>query len=354
MADGRIRRSIIHRADDEFPFLHDTMLAFFGDRLLCAWYNSSEDEIQGKTVIRGRWSDDLGQTWSEPELIAQAEPGSGLHMVPAIFSEENGQFFAYITEMTAHDLPVGYRTYRYDDGAWAQISRSDAPVLFNTQPVLLSDGRLLSAGRMSAQPGQLPLIPCVMSSGVSAPAEWRIHPLPGPWLEGEYPLEYPETTLIVGKALLADAEKSADAPGSRITAVTRSDCGPMQVFESEDSGRTWSDPRDLLLPVVPAKLCGGTLKCGVQYLICNESAGAEGRSRLVIHTRRDASSPFVRTLILFNGADESLSAGPYWHYPCASEREGYLYVSCTASHPDSVRRHAALAVVPVKMLTDHP
>lgn len=344
MPDDRIRRSIIHRADDEFPFLHDTMLAFFGDRLLCAWYNSSEDEIQGSTVIRGRWSENLGHTWSEPELIAQAEPGSGLHMVPAIFSEENGQFFAYITEMTAHDLPVGFRTYRYDGGAWTQISRSDAPVLFNTQPIRLSDGRLLSAGRMSAQPGQLPLIPCVMSSGVSAPAEWRIHPLPGPWLKGEYPLEYPETTLI--------AEKSPE--NRRITAITRSDCGPMQMFESEDSGRTWSDPRDLPLPVAPAKLCGGTLKCGVQYLICNESAGAEGRSRLVIHTRRDASSPFARALVLFDGADESLSGGPYWHYPCAAERGGYLCVSCTSSHPDSVRRHAAFAAVPVEMLTETP
>ena len=344
MSGDRIRRSIIHRADDEFPFLHDTMLAFFGDRLLCAWYNSSEDEIQGSTVIRGRWSDDLGCTWSQPELIAQAEPGSGLHMVPAVFSEENGAFFAYITEMTAHDLPVGCRTYRYDGGLWQQISRSGAPVLFNTQPIRLADGRLLSAGRMSAASGQLPLIPCVMSSDVSAPADWRIHPLPGPWLKGEYPLEYPETTLIV--------EKSPQ--NRRITAVTRSDCGPMQVFESEDCGRTWSDPADLPLPVVPAKLCGGTLECGVQYLICNESSGAEGRSRLVIHTRRDASSPFARALVLFDGADETLSGGPYWHYPCAAERDGFLYVSCTSSHPDSVRRHAAFAAVPVEILIACP
>ncbi len=350
MPQDCIRRSIIHRADDEYSFLHDTMLAFFGDRLLCAWYNSSEDEIQGKTVIRGRWSDDLGQTWSEPELIAQAEPGSGLHMVPAIFSEENGKFFAYITEMTAHDLPVGYRTYRYEGGAWAQISRSDAPALFNAQPVRLADGRMLSAGRMSAQPGSLPLIPCVMSSEASAPAEWQIQPLPGPWLEGEYPLEYPETTLIVDKALLSDA---APAPGCRrVTAVTRSDCGLMQAFESADAGYTWSGPADLSLPVTPAKLCGGTLKCGMQYLIYNESPASPGRSRLVISVRKSNASPFRRAAVLFDGADETLGGGPNWHYPCAVERDGYLYVSCTSSHPDSIRRHAALAVLPVEMLTE--
>ena len=49
-----LRAQIVHRADQEFPFLHDTMIVPLGGRLLMAWYNCSENEIVGRTIIRGR------------------------------------------------------------------------------------------------------------------------------------------------------------------------------------------------------------------------------------------------------------------------------------------------------------
>ncbi len=326
--------SMIHDADAEYPFLHDTMIAYLGGRLLCAWYNCSENEIVGKTVIRGRWSEDGGKTWSTPEVIAQAAAGSGLHMVPAIFSEENGVTYAYITEMSAHDRPVGYCCYQYAEAAWRQIAHFDTPLLFNTQPVRLQDGRLMSAGRMSAAVGELPLIPCVMFSSAQAPAKWTVQQLPGPWRYGCYPLVFPETTLL--------------AEGSHLTAVTRNDGGAAQVFESYDNGATFSEPKDVGLPVGASKVCGGTLQSGAQYLIYNEITKPASRNKLVIALRKNSHADFERVYTLFEG--EEIHGGPMWHYPCAVEQAGVLYVSCTSSKPNDVRRQAAVAVIPVVAL----
>lgn len=331
-----MRRQIIHRADETYPFLHDTMITALHGRLLCAWYNCSENEIVGKTVIRGRWSDDHGESWSEPQVIAQADAGSGLHMVPAIFSEEGG-IYAYITEMCAHDRPVGYGVYQYSGAEWVKIAHHETPALFNMQPIRLCDGRLMSAGRVSDEAGKLPLIPCVYLSDSQAPAAWRSVHLPGPWQYGCYPLPFPETTLL--------------AEGAHLTAVIRNEGGAAQVCESHDLGQTWSDPRDAGLPIAASKMCGGTLSNGIQYLIYNEKTKPASRNRLVIALRGDGKADFTRVYTIFDGEDEQLDAGPMWHYPCAVEHVGRLYVSCTASRMDDVRRHAAFAIIPVESLT---
>lgn len=99
-----LRAQIVHRADQEFPFLHDTMIVPLGGRLLMAWYNCSENEIVGRTIIRGRWSADHGQTWSEPEIICE-DVRPEHHMVPVTFTEENGEIWAYVTRMSSHDRP---------------------------------------------------------------------------------------------------------------------------------------------------------------------------------------------------------------------------------------------------------
>ena len=66
-----MKTSVIQRADEEFPFLHDTMVVPLLGKLFMAWYNCSEAEIVGKTVIRGRWSQDGGESLSDAELVAE-------------------------------------------------------------------------------------------------------------------------------------------------------------------------------------------------------------------------------------------------------------------------------------------
>lgn len=330
----RVDVRIVQRADAEFPFLHDTMVVPLAGRLLLAWYHCSEDEIQGRTVIRGRWSSDGGESWSEPELIAE-DPSGRLHMVPVTFSEYGGEIWAYVTEMTGHDRPTGYRCVRYHGGAWETVCRRDDLVLFNTLPQTLGNGEWIVGGRAAYAPGAHPEIPVVAVSRPQSPADWRVVRLPGPWDRGTFPLRYPET------ALWAD--------GNRISAFVRNDAGPAQVYESEDFGRTWSGPTDCGFPIAPAKLCAGSLPDGRRYLIFNARTDANDRSHLVMAIRRRGADGFERVLTLVRGEDRSINAGPYWHYPCACVFGDTLYVSCTSSG-EGVARHAALLRVPLDEL----
>ena len=37
-----VRSEVLHRADNAYPFLHDSAVTVFGGRLLAAWYNCTE------------------------------------------------------------------------------------------------------------------------------------------------------------------------------------------------------------------------------------------------------------------------------------------------------------------------
>lgn len=328
-----MRAQIIHRADAEFPFLHDTMVAPLNGRLLAAWYNCSEDEIVGRTVIRGRWSDDGGQTWSAPEIICEDEQ-EHRHMVPVTFSEQNGEVWAYVTKMSAHDRPMGYVCARCEADGWhIREERSDL-VLLNTLPQQ-TQGNWIVGGRMAKSIGELPLIPIVATAAPASPAQWTIRPLPGPWDDGEYPFQYPET------ALLTD--------GARVDALVRNDAGAMACFTSLDGGRSWGAMQSCALPIAPAKMYGGSLPDGRQFLIFNEITPERDRSRLVLALRGGIDRPFDRAWLLADGFNAELDAGPYWHYPCACIADGWLHISCTASS-QSVVRHAALFSLPLQAI----
>ena len=328
-----LRAQIVHRADQEFPFLHDTMIVPLGGRLLMAWYNCSENEIVGRTIIRGRWSADHGQTWSEPEIICE-DVRPEHHMVPVTFTEENGEIWAYVTRMSSHDRPTGYVCVQYDHGQWKLRQEREELVLINTLPQE-TDGEWIAGGRMAAKPGELPLIPVVVRAPKQSPAPWKIVALPGPWNEDVYPLEYPETAVLVEK--------------DRVDAIVRNDAGPAQAFHSTDGGKTWGKASDAQMPIAPAKMYGGSLPDGRQYLIYNEQTERKDRSRLVLALSRGGDAPFDRALLLADGPSEALNAGPYWHYPCACIDGKMLHISCTSS-ADTVVRHAALFSIPLENL----
>lgn len=318
---------IVQRSTPELPFLHDTMVASLGGRLFEAWYACAENEMIGRTVIRGRWSSDGGKSWSEPETVAVN--ADGYLMVPVTFSEKDGEIWAYVTRMTAPDHPIGYDLFRYEEGAWVKRGEKPDPVIFNTIPVK-SDGRWLLGGRTAEVPNILPQYPVIALSAPSSPAEWEIRRLPM-----EEKLHCPETTLAVS--------------GARVTAFTRNDGGDIYVFESEDGGLTWSKPYQPSLPIHPAKMCAGSLGDGRQYLIYNERTEKRDRSRLVMALRDGPDEPFDRAYVVAEGYDDSLDGGPYWHYPSVAMQNGVVYVSSTSSG-DGVERHAALHSISLQKL----
>ncbi len=323
--------AVLHRADEEFPFLHDTMITVLGGKLFAAWYNCTEDEIAGRTVIRGCWLKDDGTPYTELQVVAEDEK---LHAVPVTFFEEASGIYALTTLMTGHDVPVGYTVTKYEDGAWKEVRRRKTPVLLNTLPVCLSDGSFLLCGRIAGKEGEHPLIPCAVTC-TSVLEELHIHPLPGVWNHGDYPLPFPETTMVL--------------ENGRVHALVRNEHGPALCFESADGGRSWSGAQESTLPAAPAKMCAGVLSDGRQYVIFNEKTAQNDRSRLVMALRKNMDSGFDTLYLLRDGFDADLQGGPYWHYPCACEKDGMLYITCTVSG-EGIERHAALMTVPVASL----
>ena len=132
-------------------------------------------------------------------------------------------------------------------------------------------------------------------------------------------------------------------------AIVRNDAGPAQAFHSTDGGQTWTSAADARMPIAPAKMYGGSLPDGRQYLIYNEQTAKKDRSRLVLALNPGGDAPFDHALILADGPDPELDAGPCWHYPCACIDGGMLHISCTASD-ETVVRHAALFSIPLENL----
>ncbi len=312
----RMTAVCVRRASEKFPFLHDTSVTVLGGRLFAAWYQCTAGEIEGITQIAGTWSDDGGETWSEVEIVAE---DSRYHCVPAAFYETDDGIFAIVTRMTAHDRPVDVVELRYADGAWIPYRTHNIRFLFNTNPVRYLDGTWIAGGRISPEEGELPQIPALAVRGIDG--NWRVRPFDGAWKNGEFPLYCPETAILRRNGLRA---------------IVRNDHGQPWMFERE--GEVWRFTGECGLPVHAAKMYAGELSDRREYLLFNERTPQNDRSRLVmLLTEKGGTGGFTKRYVLADGYDENLRCGPYWHYPCACECEGMLYISCTANGPDNVR-----------------
>jgi hypothetical protein len=324
---------VVHRAGgDEFPFLHDTAVVEHRGRLLAAWYNCTEGEIRGKTVIRGRWSDDGGATWGEVRTLI-GDPSGQAHYVPVSFLSRGGRLFAFVTRMVGHDRPTSMDCYELKGDSWHGQGRVAGPFLSNCAPLPMADGRLVMGGRVAQQPGELPLVPAVaVDRAAGVAAEWEVIPLPGPWLSGGDHLQFPETTLIVD--------------GREALAFTRNDHGSSLVFQSRDCARTWSGPWSIPLAIEGSKIFAGRLRTGHRYLVYNMPA-ARRRDLLVIALTGPDGPRFDRIYKLLEGPSTALGCGPEWSYPCAIEHRDALLVSCT-----SEKRHCVLVSIPLSAICE--
>lgn len=316
----------VRRATEEFPFLHDTSVTVLGGRLFAAWYQCTAGEIEGITQIAGSWSDDGGETWSEAEIVAE---DSRYHCVPAAFYETDDGISALVTRMTAHDRPVDVLELTYTDGRWERRRRHDIRFLFNTNPVRYLDGTWIAGGRVSPAAGELPQIPAAAVRDIAG--NWTVQPFEGPWTDGKFPLWCPETAILRKNGLRA---------------IVRNDHGQPWTFRREDGA--WCFTGEAELPVHSAKMYAGTLSDRREYLLYNERTPQNDRSRLVLAVR-EGDGGFTKLYLIADGYDDALRCGPYWHYPCACEWDGTLYVSCTANGPDNLR-DAVVFRIPVDAL----
>jgi hypothetical protein len=315
--------------------LHDAAIIEHKNVLFAAWYNCPSGEMEETSLIRGRRSCDFGLTWSDIEVVASDKELKGIMYVPASFLSSKGVLYAFVSNMEGGpDLVTRCEVFilNEDEDAWKSSGFITGPFLPNCSPVKMGNNNFIMAGRMAAEAGQKPTIPAVaISQGDKLTEKWDVVPLNynGKLLPGENP-DFPETTVIVD--------------GNKITAFVRNHSKYPILFESNDYGRTWSDPYIHNFPFASSKIYAGTLSTGQNYVIGN--IVSEGyRDLLIIATTRPGEKQFSGIWKIKSGYSGQLVAGPEWSYPCATEYAGKLYVVYT-----SEKHHCCLTIIPVNSL----
>ncbi len=320
---------LVHRADEQYRFLHDNAVVWHGGTLFAAWYNCPQGEMEGASAIRGRRSADGGRTWSVAETIACDEKGSGVLYVPVAFLSHGGVLYAFVSNMVGADLVTRCEVFVLDEAnsRWSSRGFIAGPFLPNAAPVRMPDGNFIMAGRMAETAAAKPEIPAVaISDGENLTREWTVIPM---MTGGTWPFDpFPESTVWV--------------EGREVTALVRGGGG----FVSRDCGLTWKGPFRHNLPAESTKLYAGILSTGQRYAIWNRPDPQSCRRNLLVMA---VSQPGRKQLVamwkLRHGYSQDLQAGPEWSYPCAVEHDGKLYVIYT-----SEKKHSVMTILPVRAL----
>lgn len=321
-------------ADSRYSFLHEAAIIEYKGVLFNAWYNSRKMELMGETPIRFARSFDGGKTWTEPKVVANDDSGKLIYC-PPVFGIDNGRLYMFLNEMIRGDHIHALDLYVYseeNDGFELVWSRP-VPFKLNTNVYTLPNGKLMICGRIG-ELDKFPLTPAVLiSDSGRIDAEWRVVKLQE---DGRLPdgAEYihPETTAIVCDG--------------RVYVFSRNDRRALTtVYISEDNGESWSKPHSVDIPFSDSKIYSGTLRDGRNYLIGNLRPG---RKKLVLYISKKKTMVFDRSIVLQDGLSEKLGWGLEWHYPCAVETDGKLYITYTSNIDETrILRNLVVSVIDV-------
>jgi hypothetical protein len=327
---GGLQEQMIALPDSSYRFLHDCVITGYHNILYAAWYNCPEKEIADQSVIRGRYSADKGNTWSEIKCFAQ-DSTNKLMYVPPAFGQVNDQLYLYVSRMSGHDQVHDILIFRLNESekTFVQVDSIPVPFIINTAVTKMQNGALIAGGRRTTQAGTLPLIPAVLISDSGSPlGPWRVVDIQKHSNNPDgTPFSYPETGLITN--------------GSALTAIVRGEQSRPLVYHSKDYGNSWSTPSVIDFPLSgQSKITCGTLSDGRDYIIGN----AEGydRDKLIIGFRDKGEKSFAKAYLLQNGENAKLKASPEWSYPTAYESDNLLHVIYT-----SEKKAATLSIFPL-------
>jgi hypothetical protein len=328
----------VERSDsDKYDFLHDPAIELHKGEVFAAWYNCPKQEIVGESLIRCRRSKDGGRTWSALEVIAEDASRDGTYYVPAQLLSHGGVLHAFVGKMKGHDLITTCAVYVLNETTNRWQPRGDIADLFlpNCQPVKMTDGNWIMAGRVASRFGVKPYIPAVaISTGDQLTGRWKVVPLQAEELS---PAHCPETTVWV--------------EGRELLALTRNNTGAVPfAYASYDHGRTWSAVTDHRFTASTSKLYAGHLSTGQRYVVFNlpkdGEKGFNSRETLVIGVGRPGELALVKTWCVQEHSTPDRP--PASHYPCAIEHQGRLLVLYTAGREG--RRQCELASIPIASL----
>ncbi len=338
LIDGLTKREdipayTVFSPDEQYGFLHEGAVIAYKGVLFAAWYNCERVELAGNTPIRFSRSFDGGKAWTTPEVITPGE--AGILYCPPVFGIDGGRLYMLLNEMVGPDRMHALDLYLWNEAEERFVLLWSRPIPFklNTNVVCLENGKLLLPGRIAELDG-FPNTPAVLISDEGhMDSHWRLVYIQqnGSLPDGSA-FVHPEICSIVHE--------------NEIRMFSRNDERHVPIwYRSADFGETWSEPMTHNIPFADSKLYSGTLSDGRSYLIGNIRPH---RSRLAIFFTEPGGQRFTKGFFLQDGFSETLGYGGLWHYPCAWEDGGKLYVVYTDCRDgDWSKRGLTLSVVDI-------
>ncbi|MDR2704948.1 MAG: glycoside hydrolase [Planctomycetaceae bacterium] len=331
-----IEHSIVENGlTDRYKFLHDPAIVCHKGTLYVAWYNCPEHEIVGESLIRGRRSSDLGQTWSDIETIASDTAQDKTFYVPVQFLSHEGTLYAFVGIMVGgHDLIKSCGVYSLDEktNRWIfhrEIAERFLPL---TEPVKMTDGNFIMGGRITSKFGLKPFIPAVLiSNGNKIVADWKVVPIHAT----SYLADCPETALIVEDC--------------HITAFSRNEKSLYPfIHYSNDYGQHWDAIINTTFLASPSKLYAGKTSTDQRFLLFNVAKTKTGHAErrvLGIAVSKPGEKVFSKIYKVRDDSDGIIKSS---FYPCAIEFDKKMYIVYTAIIAG--RRHCCLSKIPIESL----
>jgi hypothetical protein len=335
----RICHLIVHRAEQNYAFLHGAAIVRHNGVFYCAWANSPVDENSTAETLRGRRSADGGRSWSPVEMIASGTEGERNNSHCALLSV-GGDLWAFAASFeklnTRDKVFPGLRTEAFvlDQERWSPKGVVAEDFWPYEEPTRMENGDWIMGGQDSASNTVV-----AVSHGDNL-LHWATFHIPTP---ENRTLKFGETTVIVD-------------PGE-ITAVIRYKPGlipsiPQQlalVSKSRDYGKTWTEAEASNLPMGDSKAYAGILSTGQRYLVCNAATEAR-RSALIVLTGEPGARVFSGVWRIRHGYPPNLkwrgfAKSSQWSYPYAREYDGQLYVVYSIGKED-----CGLSIIPLSSL----
>ena len=302
--------------------------------LLASWFGGSAEGKPDVAIWSSRKHDGK---WSQLQELAR-EPNMATYN-PVIFYTKDGRLWLYYKFGPHPSSWTGARRWSDDEGrSWSTIEHLPAGLYgpIRTKPLLLSDGTVVSGTSVESYHSWACWIDRSLDNGKTwtkaGPIAMRRPVETAAEGKNADPFAWSDTYGIIQPSVVALTQKHL-----RIYARATQNIGHVVMADSQDAGRTWSDPKALDVPNPNSGIDIVRLRDGRFVLVYNDTN--KGRTPLNLAVSKDGVV-FRMFLTLESGPGE-------FSYPALIEgKNGDLHLTYTWNRKRIKYRKMALADVP--------